>query len=135
MRALVRSLLVADVEYLDEEYQIPEDRWFGSGATTSTPASPFAEIKMSGWLPGIGPLRRRRLEVWVHDQPGDYDRVDKILEYVRQVLDGAEHRKGASGAEIVRCEWKSDSPDLDDDGYGTITRMSAFEIIGKEPPL
>ena len=129
MRALVRGLLIAG---LDDASDIPPERWFGSGAVTDTPPRPFAEIKFGGRFPGIGVVARRRLEVWIHDDEGDYDRIEKWLQHSKERLNGAEHQSDGDGNEIVLCSWVSDSTDLYDDGYRTNCMMSAFEIVGKE---
>lgn len=129
MRALVRSLLT---EGLDNNDELPTERWFGSGSITGDPKTLFAEIKFGGRFPGMGIVVRRRLEVWIHDNEGDYGRIEEWLKHVKSRLDGAEHQKGEDGSEIVLCTWVNDSTDLYDDGYRTNCMMSAFEIVGKE---
>lgn len=132
MRTLVRSLLIAD---LGDEPEIPAERWkSGGGIATDAPPRPFAVMRFTGTLPGMGSVVRGQLEVWIHDDEGDYGLIDKWLKYVKDHLDGVEHESDEAGNEIISCTWKNNSPDLFDDGYRTICKMAAFELVGKEQP-
>lgn len=131
MRALVRSLLIAG---LDDDPEMPPEHWFGSGAIIDTPRRPFAEIRFGGRFPGMAVVKRRRLEVWIHDDEGDYGRIEEWLKHVKSRLDGVEHQSDEAGNEIILCTWISDSTDLYDDGYRTNCMMSAFDVIGREAP-
>lgn len=119
-------MIVSDLELLDD---IPEDRWFGSGSIVDTPARPFAEIRFGGVFRGMGPVKRRRLEVWVHDEEGDYTRIDRIIAGLKRVLDGAEH-VFYEDVELIYASWVSDSTDLYDDKYRTNTKSTGFDVIG-----
>jgi hypothetical protein len=66
--------------------------------------------------------------VWAHDEPGDYGRIDQILRAVEEELLGPISLENG-----VRCRLDARSADLADDSFGTITRNSAFTIVGKEP--
>lgn len=129
MRALVRGLIVANSTCVQD---IPIDRWYGSRRITDIPVRPFAVIKFGGRFGGIGLVTRRRLEVWVHSDEGDYTFIEDALRHVKRVLDGAEHKKDADGNELISCKWINDSTDLYDDGYRTNTMMSAYDVVGKE---
>lgn len=126
MRRLIMNMLTTNDPLLNE---IPADRWFGSGAVVDTPARPFAEIRFGGVFPGLGRVKRRRLEVWIHDEEGDYERIDHIIGLVKDVLDGAEH-VFYENVELISSEWKGDSTDLFDDGYRTNTKSTGFDVIG-----
>jgi hypothetical protein len=138
MRALVRGLLVAALPQTTDELglpqsaDIPAERWFGSGAVLDVPPRPFAEIRFGGRVRGMAQVNRRRLEVWIHDEEGDYDRIEKWIRYVKGVLDGAGHVGDGVGNEIISCEWLSDSTDLYDSGYRTNCMSTTFELVGKE---
>lgn len=61
--------------------------------------------------------------LWVHDDPGDYLRIDSILiacqkELVGQVPGG------------IYAQWQGNSGDLADDVRGTIVRNSEYRLIG-----
>lgn len=132
MRALVRLHIVNNLEGSGSE--IPAERWHGSGSIVDTPPRPFAELRFGGRYPGMGQVRRRRLEVWIHDDEGDYDRIEKELKFVKGLLDGAHHIQDGAGNEIVACTWVNDSTDLYDDGYRTNCMMSNYDLVGKEAP-
>jgi hypothetical protein len=72
-----------------------------------------------------GVAHSQNAELWAHDQPGSYARIDAILAAVRGALVGQVALPGA-----VACRWQGDSQDLADDGLGTITRNSAFRLVG-----
>lgn len=126
MRALVRFALVNDATLqslgfvaegiLAGDIDTPEQR-------------PFIQLRWSTTTPGLDVVSRRNLVVWVHDTPGDYDRIDRSIRRIRQVLTGlvgAQHDFG----HLMVCEWTGDSEDLADDGHGTITRTTSFSIVG-----
>lgn len=126
MRVVVRNLILEDPALVAE---IPADRWFGSGSVPDTPPRPFAEIRFGGTFPGMAHITRRRLEVWIHDDEGDYGRIDKIIGLLKKVLDGAEHVQGED-SELIRASWVGDSTDLYDDGYRTNTKSTGFDVVG-----
>lgn len=127
MRALVRAAITAD----------PQLQSLGvvSGAVLAgdidTPQQrPFLNLRWGGVTPGIGPVNRGTLVVWVHDEPGDYEaRINPILLRLRGIiteLAAAQHTAGW----LSVAEWTGDSDDLSDDGHGTITRNASFNLIG-----
>lgn len=63
--------------------------------------------------------------VWVHDDPGDYTRIDDVLDRVRIVLQGA---RGGSQSGIVVARWIDSSDDLFDDQMGTVCRYDRYTI-------
>ena len=106
-----------------------EERVFGSGSVDKVPErKPFIIIRQDAPLPdlndGDAPLiASTTLTVWVHDEPGSYARIDRILGYVRGILVGQ-----VPGA--VACTWLGDSGDLSDDTFKTITRNGSFRLVG-----
>jgi hypothetical protein len=73
----------------------------------------------------------RRLMVWVHDNPGDFDLIELSLDRVRTVLTGMSGAwTGTVGKYVGQIKWDGDSDDLRDDVVGTITRNSSFTIVG-----
>lgn len=63
------------------------------------------------------------LQIFVHDNPGDYVLIDGLLDQLTTLLQGAHE------APIVRCEWLEDSEDLRDDEMFTIMRFSRYQLI------
>lgn len=143
MRGLIRNLLISDAELTAV---IPEGRWFGSGSIgndpvardnfSDTPPRPFAEIRFSMDSPGMAHITRRRLEVWVHDEYGDYSRIDRVIKRVKEVLESSQQvafsdPETHEDSELMLAEWVSDSTDLYDGGYRTNCRSTGFDLIGK----
>lgn len=69
-------------------------------------------------------------EIWVHDFPGTYDRINRILKALREKLKYSTPRAGQHGAVLADIDWESISPDLNDDGYGTIMKMLSVNMVG-----
>lgn len=129
MRALVRMMLV---NALPVGSDLPAERWYGSGSILDTPIRPFAEIRFGGKFQGMGSVTRRRLEVWIHNEEGDYESIEDWIRFAQSVLDGAEHVTDGVGNEVISCSWVNNSTDLYDDGYRTNCMSATFELVGKE---
>lgn len=107
---------------------VPAPRIISSGALTGRQdANPFIVIRMMPMTRelGEGVAHSQNVEIWAHDQPGSYGRIDSILAAVRAALVGQVALPGA-----VACRWQGDSGDLADDGLATITKNSAFRCVG-----
>ncbi len=65
------------------------------------------------------------LEVRVHDDPGDYQRIGLILSAVRQAL------VNYMESGLIAFLWQSDGGELPDDGLNTITRIGSFRMLGR----
>jgi hypothetical protein len=74
-------------------------------------------------------VSRRTLTIWVHDQPGDYARIDSIISRVKALLPTLQSQSTGQGW-VVSVEWTGDSEDLADEGHRTIARNVGFEIVG-----
>ena len=139
MRGLIRQEILAIPELVA---LIPEDRWFGSGAVGNplnnekdTPPRPFAEIRFSLLTPGISHVRRRRCEIWIHDEEGNYDLIDKVIHLLFLNLNGLENvdfsdSETGEDSHLVVAEWVSDSTDLYDTGYRTNTKSTGYDLVG-----
>lgn len=107
---------------------VPSVRIISSGALTGRPnATPFLVVRVMPLTRELaeGVAHSQNAEIWAHDQPGSYARIDNVLAAVRAALVGQVALPGA-----VACRWQGDSGDLADDGLGTISRNSAFRCIG-----
>ena len=72
------------------------------------------------------PVRTQQFcEVWVYDEPGSYDRIDTIIQLLRDELCGVVAQPGK-----VACEWSGDSGELADDAWKAIVRNTTFQLIG-----
>jgi len=68
-------------------------------------------------------------QIFAHDTPGDYMKIDTILDLVRGQFDGVVDQ--ANG--IVRATWVEDSEDFRDDDMGTILKYCRIQLTVREP--
>lgn len=134
MRATIREQLLADgaLVALLKSKGAADPIIVSSSAADSEIVLPRPHLilRMGTKEPGIGAVNRRDLGVWAHDDPGDYDLIDGILNRVREVLTALEARRTDDGKWISCVQWTGDSDDAYDDGPGTIVRTSNFTITG-----
>lgn len=128
MRTTIKSLLVL------AGTDIPTERWFQAGSVDEQPEKPFGVFRIAMSSPGVTARSSSRpvsLEVWVHDNPGDYTRIDGMLNRIEAVFDSVVHASAVEGESISQAQFMSRSPDLNDDGFDTICRMTNYTLIGK----
>ena|ERR1041385_7338539 len=95
-----------------------------------TPADrPFLQLRWGRNDVGLDVVTRRTLNIWVHDEDGDYGRIDSIVLRLRELLPTLEGMENGSG-HLMAVEWTGDSEDLVDDGHKTITRYTSFSLVG-----
>jgi hypothetical protein len=126
MRTLVRSAIIGDPTI--NGYGIASANAFAVDVDTPT-ARPFLQLRWGVNAPGLSVVTRRFLVVWVHDEPGDYERIDSVIARLRTLLPSLAGTKN-SFASIVAVEWTGDSEDLVDDGHKTFARTSSFTVVG-----
>lgn len=123
MRGLVQTLL----ESVEPGITVLQ----GSAIDEAQPEFPFIIHKFSIGAPTPSGLVKPGLEVWCYDQSGSYLRIDRILDQVKTTLlaypftslNGREH--------IAVVDWTNDSADLPAEEFHGITRMSAFNLVGR----
>ena len=128
MRKTLYALISAAVP------DIPAERVYQMGSVDETPQKPFIVYRLSGTGRGVTARSKYRptsLEVWVHDTPGSYTRIDGFLEAVENYLGEVTYASAAQGESVSAADFVSRSPDLDDTGFRSICKMSSFTIIGK----
>lgn len=96
-----------------------------ASSLTVTPPRPFVTFRMHTDFPlrprGTG--AREYIQLWAHDDPGDYTRIDDILSHCRDALEAAAH----SGT-FLEARWIETGVDLKDDVMHTITRYMRFQL-------
>ncbi len=126
MRALIRTTLVEDAVLASLGLV---DEAIVSGDADSIKERPFINLRFGDDNPGMGPVTRRGLVVWVHDEPDDYTRIDAIHKRIRALL---ENLIGDTGVGYVaQVHWITDSSDLSDTDRGTILRTGTYQIVGR----
>lgn len=126
MRALVRQAILADSEIVSEGITGPN--LFAVDVDTPE-GRPFMQLRWGANNEGLDVVTQRFLVVWVHDMPGDYDRIDRIILRLRTVLPALAGTTNGTQS-ILAVEWTGDSEDLSDDGHRTIARTASFTLVG-----
>jgi hypothetical protein len=113
---------------------IPAKSMYAAGSLTGRPSLvPFLIVDFGTEFIGPYPgASEQEMDVFVHDEPGDFMRIDQVLTYVRQALMGGEDVTTGRVAETngIAVSWDSDSRDLADDGYKTIYKFASFTLRG-----
>lgn len=131
MRKTIMQIIGTAPEVIAE---IPLSNWHQSSSIKETPAKPFGVYRLSGTGPSTtrrSPVKEVRLELWIHDEPGSYLRIDRLLGKLESTFNAVMHASAAEGESISQTAFDSRSPDLDDQGFGTICKSSVFTLIGK----
>lgn len=108
--------------------------WHQQGSLDAAPDRVFGTYRLRGSVQSVTSRSLSRevgLEVWVHDDPGSYLRIDNILKELERILKAVVHASAAEGESISQTKFESRSPDLNDDGLRTICKMTSFTLIGK----
>lgn len=108
-------------------------RIFESSRLQDVPTKPYVMYKffpMTAELSGDDAPKvfNQGVQVFVHDVPGDYLRIDAILKILKDLFQNAYDK--TAGVEI--CKWIDSSEDFKDPDMGTITRFARFRIYFKE---
>lgn len=112
---------------------VPEDSIYGPGSLTGSPGKrPFIILYFGAETPelndGDAPVATsQRGTIQVHDDPGDFLRIARILSNIRTLLAG--NVTGMNGG--IMALWEGDSGDLSDDLFKTIVRYGEYRFVGK----
>lgn len=112
---------------------IPEEKWFAASSIdeANRPDPLFAVLRYGTTIPGMAHIKRGTLEIWVHDLPGSYKRINDVIANLYGTLNGVVHQQDSDGNELLSADWVSDSGDLFDPGYRTIVRTTSYNLIRK----
>jgi hypothetical protein len=125
MRAAMYELLTGYPALTDI---VPVERWFQAGAVVDVPPMPFVIMRWLAPTPLTGRLGHQ-LQVQVHDERGDYSRIDEILRLVDTICRAVVQFQGTDGR-IVQIDVLPHSGDQESPVYGSNYRFSALQVIG-----
>lgn len=113
--------ITADTAFTQHDVDTPQER-------------PFLTFHWGNTNPGyrdhpFATVNEKDFQVWVHDTPGDYTKIDSILFRVRTVLTAIEASDTGAGW-VNEIEWLGNSDDLSDDIQNTITRFGEYRLVG-----
>lgn len=114
---------------------IPAARWFEAGAVIDQPRKPFVVLRWIAPVPSSSGRWLNQLRVDVHDERGDYSRIEQFLGnpysgggvYAR--LSALMDYVGSDGR-ITQCDYLNHSGDQEDEVYGTNYKFSSWQVIG-----
>lgn len=132
IHTLLRNYVLADSALAT---LIPAERWKAASSVTgeNVPERMFVVMRWGTIGVGVGKVRRQTCTFWIHDSPGSYDDIGKVLTALDGRLDGAVSlRTEGDSSEILSISWSGTSGELQDTGFRTIVRNISFEVIGKE---
>lgn len=110
---------------------LPVDGTFQANAVDTPEIRPFVVIRWEERTRAFGDRGFDQVTVWVHDTPGDYTRIDRMLARIKAVLDAATHVPGSDDRILTQVDWTGDSGDLYDDGWSTITKNAGFRVVSR----
>lgn len=102
----------------------------GESLTTTPSVKPFLVYTMGNSTDELlsdepGGPERQFFQIYVHDEGGDYSRIDDIIWEVRQLLEGASSKDDG----ILTIIHLETSRDLDDSTMNTILRYIRFQAV------
>lgn len=107
------------------------DVYAGGSLTGSPEKRPFIVINVGSDFPELNDgdvpaWSKRSASIWVHDDPGSYDKIDTIIKAIRDKLVGQ-----VAQADAICITWDGDSDQFADDMMGTIVRNTSYQLIGR----
>jgi hypothetical protein len=104
---------------------------FNSNDADTPNVRPFMVFRWGATSPGMDIVRKRILQIWVHDEPSDYSTIDTALNRVRDILTSLFGvNVDTTSKWVLQIDWELDSDDLSDDIQRTVTRYSQFSVVG-----
>lgn len=132
MRKLIFSRLSTDAALaaLVPAARIFQDSAFGTepGAASSV-NKPFLIYRVLITTTDIIPARTVNVQVWAHDSPGSFLRIDAILAAVTRALTTTPAGAAGDGTSLLAIEWAGDSGDQYDPDLNTINRNATFRCV------
>lgn len=92
-------------------------------------AKPFCVLVHEGPFVGIGRARQARTTLWIHDEPGDYTKIDNALKYACALIESSAPRK-LNGVWLTEAKWEGTSGDLLDEARRTNVKNATFLLTG-----
>jgi len=130
-RAAVHQLVEDDLAPGQPLAELGYTSVYASGDVDSPDDVMFIIIRWEGKDRRFATFGPERVSLWAHTRDLDYGDLDKALERFKHLLGGAVHVVGGDGWTLTQADWRGDSADLRDDGFGTLTRYAAFDAVSR----
>jgi hypothetical protein len=114
---------------------VPVDRWYQAGAVVDIPKKPFVVLRWIAPVPSASGRWLNQLRIDVHDERGNYNRIDQLLGNpysgggIYDVLSGLADYVGPDGR-ITQADYLNHSGDQEDEDYKTNYKFSSWQVIG-----
>lgn len=106
---------------------IVEDRIGAASRFDKQSKRPLVAIRAHTDFPALGRVGRREyIQVWAHDDPGDYETIDNILVICRDAIEAVQ--SSVALGPFLEARWIETGVDLRDDVMESITRYSRFQV-------
>jgi hypothetical protein len=99
------------------------DRIFQASTLENVPDRPFITYRIHGEYRVQILGQRAFVQVWCQDDPGDYLRIDQMIDFVKEALESIPHQD-----RLLQVRWAETSVDLKDDDMHTICRNTRFQV-------
>jgi hypothetical protein len=108
-------------------------RIYESSKMQEVPTKPYLMYKMFATAPemmgdDLSKVITQGFQVFVHDVPGDFLRIDDIIQLLRFLFTNASDKV----AGVISVRWIDVSEDFKDSDMGTNTRFIRFRVLYKE---
>lgn len=87
------------------------------------PPRPFIIVRMHNAYRYQTDGKRDMLQIWFHDEPGDYTQIDQMMELARTAIETI-----PQVGNFLEGTWFEDSVDLKDDDMHTICRNARYQL-------
>ena len=126
MRKVVYSLLANSVALTS---LIPAARIYERSSVPDAPLLPFCVLAWGGRSRVATGCYQSSLEIWVHDERGDYSLIDNALKIIEDILCSS-LQATVDDQRMAQADRPSTSPDLYDDTYRSSTRSAGYRLVG-----
>lgn len=126
MRKVVYSLLANSVAFTD---LVPADHIYERSSVPDAPVLPFCVLAWGGRTKVATGCYRTSLEIWVHDERGDYSRIDNALAVIENILLSNVHAV-VDDSRMAQADAPNTSSDMYDDTYRSSARSAGYRLVG-----
>ena len=126
MRKVVYSLLANSAAFIA---LIPATRIYERSSVPDAPVLPFCVLAWGGRTRIATGCYQSALEIWVHDERGDYSLIDNVLGIIEDVL-CSNLQATVDDQRMAQADRPNTSPDLYDDTYRSSTRSAGYRLVG-----
>jgi hypothetical protein len=103
------------------------NRVFSASAVNKQMKRPLVTIRSHTDFPAVRNVGQRGyIQVWAHDDPGDYERIDQILDLSRTAIEAVQ--PSVVLGPFLEARWIETGVDLRDDVMESITRYMRFQF-------